>query len=192
MTRYMCSAAAAILFFSHAAAAQPLRVPSHGSSSGPAIRAASAVESAGQTGNESEQQPARSFDALRLRVTEGDIVHVVEASGRETTGRVATLSEVALALTADSGRVEFAADDVRRIDLRRRDSVLNGVLIGAGAGALLGFGLGRSADSPSCPRSGIECGQGAMLGTVNGAVWGALSGWLTDALIRKRDVLYAR
>jgi hypothetical protein len=61
------------------------------------------------------------------------------------------------------------------------------VLIGAGAGALAGFGLGRSLDSPACPRPGIECGQGAMVGAVGGAFWGAIGGWITDALIRKRE-----
>jgi hypothetical protein len=76
---------------------------------------------------------------------------------------------------------------VKRIERVRRDSVWNGVLIGAGAGALAGFGLGRSLDSPACPRPGIECGQGAMVGAVGGAFWGAIGGWITDALIRKRE-----
>jgi ElaB/YqjD/DUF883 family membrane-anchored ribosome-binding protein len=70
-----------------------------------------------------------------------------------------------------------------------RDSVWNGVLIGAGVGALAGFGLGRSFDSPACPRSGIECGQGAFVGTVGGAFWGAISGWIADALIHDREAI---
>jgi len=79
---------------------------------------------------------------------------------------------------------------VKRIERRRRDPVWNGVLIGAGAGALAGFGFGRSLDSPTCPRSGTECGQGAMIGTAGGAFWGAIGGWITDALIRKRETIY--
>jgi hypothetical protein len=79
---------------------------------------------------------------------------------------------------------------VKRIERRVRDSVLNGVLIGAGVGALAGFGFGRSLDSPTCPRSGSECGQGAMIGTAGGAFWGAIGGWITDALIRKRETIY--
>jgi outer membrane lipoprotein SlyB len=78
---------------------------------------------------------------------------------------------------------------VRRIERRRRDSVWNGVLIGAGAGALAGFALGKSLDSSACPRAS-ECGQGAMVGTVGGAFWGAIGGWITDALIRKRETVY--
>jgi len=89
----------------------------------------------------------------------------------------------------DTSRASDSAP-VRRIERRRRDSVWNGVLIGAGAGALAGFGLGRSLDSPSCPRSGSECGQGAMVGTIGGAFWGAIGGWITDALIRKRETVH--
>jgi hypothetical protein len=63
--------------------------------------------------------------------------------------------------------------------------------MGAGAGAVLGYGVGRRTDSPTCPRSGIECGQGATLGTVTGALWGAAGGWLADVLIRKRELLFA-
>jgi hypothetical protein len=89
----------------------------------------------------------------------------------------------------DTSRASDSAP-VRRIERRRRDSVWNGVLIGAGAGALAGFGLGRSLDSPGCPRSGSECGQGATVGTIGGAFWGAIGGWITDALIRKRETVY--
>lgn len=71
----------------------------------------------------------------------------------------------------------------------RADPVLNGVLIGAGAGALAGYGLGKSMDSPNCSGA-VECGQGAIVGAVGGAVWGAAGGWLADALIRKRETIY--
>jgi hypothetical protein len=83
---------------------------------------------------------------------------------------------------------QLAATAPAKITARRhRDSVWNGVLIGAGVGALAGFGLGRSIDSPACPRSGIECGQGAIVGTVGGAFWGAIGGWIADALIHDRE-----
>jgi|SoiMethySBSTD1v2_1073268.scaffolds.fasta_scaffold41756_1 hypothetical protein len=93
--------------------------------------------------------------------------------------------EVARAETA-----QFTATaSATRTGRPRRDSVWNGVLIGAGVGALAGFGLGRSLDSPACPRSGIECGQGAIVGTVGGAFWGAIGGWITDALIHDRETI---
>ena len=82
-----------------------------------------------------------------------------------------------------------ATASAKRTGPPHRDSVWNGVLIGAGVGALAGFGLGRSLDSPACPRPGIECGQGAIVGTVGGAFWGAIGGWITDALIHDRETI---
>lgn len=137
------------------------------------------------------QQPAHSFDELTPRIQLGDTVYLVEGSGRETKGRIATLSDIALTMSVDGTRREFIAGDVQRIERRTRDSVRNGLLIGAAAGALVGFRVGKAADSPACPRSGIECGQGAAIGTVGGAFWGAVGGWIADALIRKREIIYA-
>jgi hypothetical protein len=113
----------------------------------------------------SQQQPATSFERLKLQGVLYGSASIVDA------------------------RLEPNASPVRRIERRRRDSVWNGVLIGAGAGALAGFGLGRSLDSPGCPLAGSECGQGAMVGTVGGAFWGAIGGWITDALIRKKETI---
>jgi hypothetical protein len=112
-----------------------------------------------------QQQPAGVFRELKLQDILDKDVTIVETSGPPGT------------------------PSVKRIERVRRDSVWNGVLIGAGAGALAGFGLGRSLDSPACPRTGIECGQGAMVGAVGGAFWGAIGGWITDALIRKRETM---
>jgi hypothetical protein len=112
-----------------------------------------------------QQQPATKIETLDLRGVLNEDITIV-----------------------DCGRAS-GSTQVRRVERRRRDSVWNGVLIGAGAGALAGYGLGKSLDSPSCPRAS-ECGQGAIVGTVGGAFWGAIGGWITDALIRKREVIY--
>ena len=113
----------------------------------------------------SQQQPATKIETLDLRGILNEDITIVDS--RRASG----------------------STQVRRVERRRRDSVWNGVLIGAGAGALAGYGLGKSLDSPSCPRAS-ECGQGAIVGTVGGAFWGAIGGWITDALIRKREVIY--
>ena len=134
--------------------------------------------------------PARSFEELQARVKTGDTVYVIDASGLSTRGEIVAISDVSLTVTFHGTRREFAVSVVRRIDRRGRDSVRNGLFTGLGAGALIGWVAGRAADSPTCPRSGIECGQGAIIGTVSGAVWGAVGGWITDALIRKREVIY--
>lgn len=138
----------------------------------------------------SAQIVARSFEQLQSHVKPGDTIYVIDSLGMETRGQIATLSVSSLTVTLDGSRRDFLEGAVRKIDQRRRDSVRNGLLIGIGSGAGLGFLIGRTADSPSCPRSGIECGQGALLGTIGGAFWGGVAGWVTDALIRKREVIY--
>ena len=99
------------------------------------------------------------------------------------------LSDASLELIFDGTHRDFAENAVRRIDHRRRDSVRNGLLIGLGTGAALGFLVGRAADSSPCS-PGIECGQGALLGTIGGTFWGGVAGWITDALTRDREVIY--
>jgi hypothetical protein len=136
------------------------------------------------------QRPAFSFEELGSRMSPGDTVFVVDVSGQESRGRVASLSGMSLTVIVDEARRQFDAAEVKRVDRRRRDSVRNGVLIGAAAGALIGFALGRSMDSPDCVPSRSECGQGAVIGTVGGTFWGALAGWITDARIRKRETIY--
>lgn len=141
----------------------------------------------------SAQRAARSFEELQVRVKIGDTVYVIDGSGQETKGQIATLSAASLTLALDGNRRDFLPVAVTRVERRSRDSIRNGLLIGLGSGAVLGFLVGRTTDSPSCrlvPQPPIECGQGALIGTVGGAFWGGVGGWITDALIRKREVMY--
>jgi hypothetical protein len=147
-----------------------------------------AAEAAGQS---AIHAPARSFEELRATVASGDRVIVVDRSGEETRGLVASISDLAVTLTFDGEHRDFREEAVQRIDRERRDPVSNGLLIGGGAGAVLGFGVGRRLDSQPC-RPGIECGQGAALGTMTGVMWGAAVGWVVDALHHKREVIYRR
>ena len=130
---------------------------------------------------------AYSFGGLSSLITLGDILYVVEHRGQATKGAVHALSDVALELTVDDTRRRFREDTIRRIE--RRDSVRNGVLVGLGTGAAIGFFLGRRADGPGPCSSGSECGQGAMMGTVGGALWGGIAGWIVDAL-KEPEVVY--
>ena len=111
----------------------------------------------------SAQPAARSLGELQTRVKIGEIVFVVDDSGLETRGKVETVSDVSIGLTVDGIRRGFDESSITRIDRRRPDSVRNGLAIGLGSGALVGLLAGRAADSPTCPRLGIECGQGALL-----------------------------
>lgn len=134
--------------------------------------------------------PSRSFEALRYRVQAGDEVDVVDLAGVRIRGRLVAISDASLTVKSRGSARTFVEGTVSRVERRRRDTRRNGTLIGLGAGALVGWLAGRGADSPSCPRSGIECGQGVLIGVAGGAVWGAVGGWTVDTLIRARDVLY--
>lgn len=138
-----------------------------------------------------EAQTARSFEELRRLAPVGETVYLVDAAGAERKARIFDISGSSLELTIDGARLVLRPADVTRVERRRKDSVWNGVLMGAGAGALIGFAGGRRLDSPSCPGAGPECGQGAIIGATGGALWGALGGWVVDALVRKREVVYA-
>ena len=133
---------------------------------------------------------AQSIRTLEDLATLGTTVYVVDTSGEETKGRIVGLTDLALTLKFDDTRQQFALADVARVERRKRDSVRNGVLIGAVGGALAGFTLGKSQDSPACPRRGPECGQGALIGATGGAFWGAISGWIADALVHTRESVY--
>jgi hypothetical protein len=140
----------------------------------------------------SAAQPARSFEELAALVKTGDIVYVIDTSGEETRGRIAALTAASLVLSGDGTRQDFVPGAVSRIERRQRDSVRNGLLLGLATGSGLGYSIGKTADSPSCPRSGVECGQGALIGTAGGAFWGGVGGWIADALIHRREVIYVR
>ena len=140
----------------------------------------------------SAQPPARSFQELQRCVQIGELVFVVDQFGVETKAKMETVSSDTIGLTVFGTRRDFIDGTVIRIVRRRRDSVRNGLVIGFGSGALVGFLAGRAADSPTCPLPGIECGQGAVLGTIGGAIWGGIAGWLIDAMHRSREVIYLR
>lgn len=64
------------------------------------------------------QTVAGSFEELQARVKIGDTVYVIDGSGLETRGQIATLSGVSLAVTLDGTRRDFVASAVKRIDQR--------------------------------------------------------------------------
>ena len=133
-----------------------------------------------------------SLQELRNDVRPGDTLYVVDAQGEETKGRLTNILDGAIMLDVDGTHRRFSIDSISQIDRTRRDSVKNGVLIGLATGAIAGYALGRRLDSPTCPRPGIECGQGGTTGAFGGAFWGAIGGWIVDAVTRKRETVYER
>ena len=84
------------------------------------------------------QEPATSLDQLRVLVKPGDTVTVTDETGRETKGKIASLTPASLELAVDGGLRSFAENDVRVVRQRRQDSLRNGALWGLGAGAAFG------------------------------------------------------
>jgi hypothetical protein len=148
----------------------------------------------------SAQTVVTSFSDLSTVVKSGDTVDVTDAKGRTLRGRIGELSQSSLELTARQRASDgsepfvpigrFSEPDVRQIRLQRRDSVLNGTLIG------LAIGLGIAA----FPAAGIFCGGSyedftatagscaGFLGILGGI--GAGAGLAVDAARVERRMVY--
>jgi hypothetical protein len=137
------------------------------------------------------QAAATSLSELRLLVRNGDSVSVVDPTGKTATGRIAELSTSSLRLLVDGHTREFTQNRISEIHQRRSDSLANGAIIGALAGAGVGITgvvvvtskgcYGCSWDSPAIPVGvvGLYSAMGAGIGVG------------VDALIRRRTVIYS-
>ena len=132
------------------------------------------------------QEIATSFEQLAVLVKPGDKISVVEATGRETKGRVWILSRDALVLTTPDGPRQLGEADVAAISQRRDDSLMNGAIIGAVAGAAyVATAVALLHDSDG----GEIFVPTAVAGTVLFAGLGAAAGAGIDALIAGRQVI---
>jgi hypothetical protein len=123
-------------------------------------------------------QAAGSFDELQRIVKIGDTVVIHGETGRETKGTLTDVSGASLVV----GGVSFDEAAVRRIT--RKDSVLNGVLLGLGGGAVGAWAFtrgncGPAGDDPEC--SAIAGAVGVLAFVPSGLV----VGWLIDRAINK-------
>jgi hypothetical protein len=135
------------------------------------------------------QEPVRSFDLLDTRLKPGDTVWLTDAEGREVKGTVRGLSAGSLRLKTDGADREFSASGVQAIRAQRRDSLKNGVLIGALVG--LAGGAAACLANPEC--SGDEAAAGVTVGLgIMGAAAGAGIGALVDAAVKGPKLLVYR
>lgn len=84
--------------------------------------------------------PLSDFSRLQEQLKTGDEVVVNTYDGTTIRGRVAEVSTVHIALVANGVRREIPRDQVTRVQ-RRRNGILLGALIGAGAGIPFGLAL---------------------------------------------------
>ena len=89
------------------------------------------------------QSVAHSFAELNRQqvLKEGDAIFITyipsgEAEYLEGQAKVVGLTESAITMTLEGSEIEIPEGRVKRIERRRKDSILNGVLFGAGAGGL--------------------------------------------------------
>jgi len=88
-----------------------------------------------------------SFDQLGAAVKIGDTVYVTETTGREYKGKITGLSAASLTLETGGVSRDFPAASITAIARRKRDSLLTGALIGAGAGVFAGWFWARGEDA---------------------------------------------
>ena len=146
----------------------------------------------------SGQVVATSFEELGALVKPGDTIYVTEANGRKTKARLGELSPSSLELlvrkTGPDGRETFVPQsrlserDVRQIRLERRDSLLNGTLIGlaVGAGPWLVAGAIAGTGGGGCGSDSNICsGVGLIVGGIAAGIGAGI-----DALITERPTVY--
>jgi hypothetical protein len=136
------------------------------------------------------QSVASSFDQLSVLVKPGDKISVVDVTGREAEGRIETLSRDTLTLVSKAGTRQLGEANVTKIRQRRSDSLQNGAIIGAAAGA--GYGLALLALAASMDDGGGPIPIGVVTGMVVFTGIGAAAGAGIDALITPRQVIYEK
>jgi hypothetical protein len=125
---------------------------------------------------------------MKLPLSNLSTVYVVDDTGAETSGRLVHVSAHSLTVAAGGIERQFEATHVRRID-RRGDSVRNGALIGAIAGAVMGLAGAGLSDCPGRHPGGHCPGERAALVAVSTGAYAA-AGTVIDACHVGRTTVY--
>ena len=112
-------------------------------------------------------------------------VFVIDDAGAETMGKLVRFDPDAIVLMVDGTERRIEAARVRRID--KRDSLRNGIIIGAVFGLATGVLTSGLAD---CPGSSDECPAFRIAGPVVSTAFYAAVGAGIDALVAGRTAVY--
>jgi hypothetical protein len=153
------------------------------------------------------QEPLKAFDQLRTRLRVGDTIVVVDASLREHTGRLVSLTPTSLVLSTRPDR-PFDANQVREVMTQGPHPFPKGLMWGAGLGTAAGLAWALSSNdsigaSPPCPPSSgdVTChlpapvhsdGPDDWAAVFIGAGAGAVTGLVVARLIPGRRIVVYR
>jgi hypothetical protein len=130
------------------------------------------------------QEPTHSLDQLRLIVNRGDLVTVLSQGDARVRGRILAVQTDRLVVDTGHTLRAWSADELHEVRRRRRDSVLNGAIIGAAVGG----GLTSLLYLDNECRGDPACAKAVVVYAATGAAAGAG----IDALIRSNPVIYRR
>lgn len=116
-------------------------------------------------------QPAPTTDIV-AKLKSGDTVYVLDTALREITGVFGRVSDSAITLMVNGELCDVAFSDVRQITRRGGDRLWDGLLIGAGVGALAAGAM-----------------QGGRMAAGGAVIYGAI-GALIDKAVAGRVVVY--
>ena len=131
------------------------------------------------------QEPAGTFDELRMLVKPGDTLTVTDSSGLPVRGKLAEVTTSWLVLSVSGTQRPFDSAHVSTITKRGADSLKNGALIGMCiTGGILAGGLAAAGVKRE------ELGQALVAALVYTSA-GAAIGAGIDALVPGQRVIYA-
>jgi hypothetical protein len=135
------------------------------------------------------QTAPSTFDKLRS-VTNfhyGESIEITDEHGDRLRARIAALTAQTLTVTVKGQKRELAESQVLEIRRQKPDSLLNGILIGAG----VGFGGGLVATSAVCEDS--ECAANAGPVLVLAFIGGGIGlGAVVDSSIHSLETVFSR
>jgi hypothetical protein len=135
------------------------------------------------------QPPARTLEQLGVLISAGETVWLTDTAGHEITGRLTRIGTDVVEVAVDGRTQTWEAAQLQRVRHRHTDSLLNGVLIGAGIGAAAygGFAAWWCGDeNETCSGGGVAAS--IALGGAIGAGFGALG----DFLVKGKRTVFER
>ncbi len=129
---------------------------------------------------------AQSPPDWTLGIRLGKPLFVTMLNGERMEGVAGSVTGEGIGVATPVGVRTARFNEIRKVE--RRDSVWNGLAIGAGVGAALG--VAAMLDDDTCPDNSRACESEAEVLPVAGAIYGALIGWGIDAFVKGRTTVF--